>query len=118
VNSVGTRHERVNGPLKSSTKPRMFASSFYHLFFLIRFLTSDIHECSIRFVKLFITTHLHIHQSRAEPHHIYYKLCQSVRGLQEYTVIEEVMHVLNYLIMSYILNILICIGMILLDNML
>jgi hypothetical protein len=101
---VGARHTHVNGPLKSSTKPRMSASSFYHLFFLIRFLASDIHDCSIRFVKLFITTHLHIHQSRAKPHHIYCKPCQSARGLQEYTVIEEVTYVLNYLIMSYILN--------------
>jgi hypothetical protein len=41
-----------------------------------------------------------------------------VCGLQESTIVEEVTYVLNSQIMSYILNMLICVGMILLDNLL
>jgi hypothetical protein len=41
-----------------------------------------------------------------------------MRGLQESTVAQKDMYVLNSQIMSYMLNMLICVDMILLDNLL
>jgi hypothetical protein len=55
---------------------------------------------------------------RAESHHIYHKLCQSVHGLHESNAIQEDTYILNCQIMSYILNMLIRVDIILLDNML
>jgi hypothetical protein len=52
-----------------------------------------------------------------EPHGIYRKLHQSARGLQESTTINEDTYVLNSRIMSNLLNILICVGMILLNSL-
>jgi hypothetical protein len=41
-----------------------------------------------------------------------------MHGFQESTTAHEDMYVLNSRIMSYIMNMLICVGMILLDNLL
>jgi hypothetical protein len=68
----------------------------------IRFLESDLHNCLIRFLKLFITAHLPLRRLHAEPHRIYHKICQPARGIQESTAIEEVTYVHNSEIMSYI----------------
>jgi hypothetical protein len=84
----------------------------------IRFLGSDRHDCSIRFIKLFITAYLPLRRSRAEPRRIYRELRQTACGLQESIAVEKVTYVLNSQGMSYILNMLICIDMILLDNLL
>jgi hypothetical protein len=83
----------------------------------IRFLESDLYDCSICFIKLFITTHLPLRRSHVEHCHIYHEFCQSMRGLQESTV-EKVTYLLNSQIIFCILNMLICVGMILLDNLL
>jgi hypothetical protein len=71
-----------------------------------------------RFSKFVITTHLPLHRSRTEPHHINRKLYQFMHGLQKSTTIKEDTYVLNSRIMSYILNILIYVDMILLDSLL
>jgi hypothetical protein len=63
------------------------------------------------------TARLPLRRSRAEHHLIYHELHQSMCGLQESTIVQEDTYVLNSLIMSYILNILTCVGMILLDNL-
>jgi hypothetical protein len=67
---------------------------------------------------LFIMAHLPLHRSRVETCCIYRELHQSTRDLQESTAIQEVTYVLNSRIMSYILNMLIYVDMILLDNLL
>jgi hypothetical protein len=84
----------------------------------IRILVSDLHDCSIRFSKFIITAHL--------PLRIYHELHQSTCGLQESIAGQEDTYVLNswimsYIysqIMSYILNMFIYVGMILVDNLL
>jgi hypothetical protein len=63
-------------------------------------------------------SHLPLYRSRTEPHRIIREVHQSVRGLQESTIVYEVTYVLNSQIMSYILNLMIRVGMILLDNLL
>jgi hypothetical protein len=70
------------------------------------------------FSKFVITAHLPLHRSRAEPHRIYCELHQSARGLKESTTGKEDTYILHSRTMSYILNILICVGMILLDSLL
>jgi hypothetical protein len=79
---------------------------------------NDLHDYSIRFIKLFIMTHFPLCWLCIEPHHIYCELRQSTHGLQEYTATQEVMCVFNSWIMTYILIMLICVGMILLNNLL
>jgi hypothetical protein len=49
-----------------------------------------------------------------EPDRIYHELRQFARGLQETTTIEKVTYILHSRILPYIL---ICVGMILLDNL-
>jgi hypothetical protein len=56
--------------------------------------------------------------SSVEPHHIYHELYQFAHGLHESTTIKEDTYGLDSRIMSYIVNILICISMILLDSLL
>jgi hypothetical protein len=68
---------------------------------------SDLHNCSICFIKLFITARISLPRSRVESRRIYKKLCQFARSLQEPTTVEKVTYVFNSLIMSYILNMLI-----------
>jgi hypothetical protein len=63
-------------------------------------------------------TRLLLHQSHTEARHINRELHESARGLQKSTTVKKDMYILNSRIMSYILNILICIGMILLDSLL
>jgi hypothetical protein len=63
-----------------------------------------------RFSKFIITTRLSLHRSHAEPHHISCELHQSMHSLQKSTTVMEDM--------SFILDILICVGMILLDSLL
>jgi hypothetical protein len=65
-----------------------------------------------------ITTRLPLHRSGTEPRHIYRELRLSVCGLQESTAAQEDTYALNSRIMSYLLNMLICVGMISLDNLL
>jgi hypothetical protein len=57
---------------------------------------------------------------RTEGHCVQHKLCQAERRLHPIVVVKElqVMYGFSYQIMSYILNMLICVGMILLDNLL
>jgi hypothetical protein len=62
-------------------------------------------------------TRLPLRRSRADHHLIYHELHQSMHSLQESTIVQEDTYILNSLIMSYILNILTCVGMILLDNL-
>jgi hypothetical protein len=71
-----------------------------------------------RFSKFVITTHLPLRQSRAEPRRIYRELHQSVCGPQESTIVKEDTYILNSQIMSYILNLLICVDIIMLDSLL
>ena len=74
-----------------------------------------------RFFKFVITARLPLRRSRAEPHRIYRELRQAARRLQEPIVVikePQVTYGFSPQIMSYILSILICIGMILLDNLL
>jgi hypothetical protein len=73
-----------------------------------------------RFVKFFTTARLPLHRTRAEGHCLQCKLHQVERRLQLIVVIKElsVTYGFSAQIMSYILNMLICIGMILLDNLL
>jgi hypothetical protein len=78
----------------------------------ISFLGSDLHDCSIRFSKFIITDRVPLRRSHVEPYCLYRELRQFVHGLQKSTTIKEDTYVLNYQIMSYILNILICVGMI------
>jgi hypothetical protein len=70
------------------------------------------------FIKFFITDPLLLCRSHVKPCHIYRELRQSAHSLQEPTAIEEDTYVFNSTIMSYILNRLICVGIILLDNLL
>jgi hypothetical protein len=70
-----------------------------------------------RFSKFIIMTHLPLRRSCAEPHRIYYELCQSAHDLQKSTSVKEDTYVLNSRIMSFILNILICVGTILLHSL-
>jgi hypothetical protein len=71
-----------------------------------------------RFSKFIITTCLPLRWSCAGPRHIYHKLRESACGLQNSITVKEDMYVLDSRIMSYILNISICVGMILLDILL
>jgi hypothetical protein len=71
-----------------------------------------------RFSKFIITTHLSLHRSHVEPCHINRELRQSARNRQKSTTVKEDMYILNSRIMSFILNLLICIDMILLDSLL
>jgi hypothetical protein len=104
-------------PLLESRSPEPSSSAILHGG-RIRFLESDLRNCSIRFIKLFIIARLPLHWLRVEPHHIYRELRQSAHDLQEPTVVKEVTYVFNSPILSYILNMLIYVGMILLDNLL
>jgi hypothetical protein len=73
-----------------------------------------------RFVKFFITSHLPLRQSRAEGRHLRCELRQADRRLHPVVVVKEpqVTYSSCYQIMSYIFNMLICVSMILLDNLL
>jgi hypothetical protein len=81
----------------------------------IRFLGSDLRDCSICFIKLFTRTRLPLHRLCTEAHHIYLKLHQSTCCLQESTTMQEVTYVFKSRFMPCML---ICVGMILLDNLL
>jgi hypothetical protein len=70
------------------------------------------------FSKFVITARLPLHRSCAEPRRINHELCQFACGLQKSTTIKEDTYILNSQIMSYILNILIYVGMIPLDSLL
>jgi hypothetical protein len=70
------------------------------------------------FSKFVITAHLPLHRSCTVSHHINRTLRQSTRSLQKSTTVKEDIYALNSQIMSYILNILIYVCMILLDTLL
>jgi hypothetical protein len=72
------------------------------------------------FFKFFITAHLPLHRTHAEGRRLQCLLHQDNRHLHPIIVINEpqVMYDFSSQIISYILNILICVGMILLDNLL
>jgi hypothetical protein len=69
-------------------------------------------------IKFFTITHLPFRRSRAEGRHLQRKLCQAHRRLHSVIVIMEpqVTYDSCSQIMSYIFNMLICVCMILLDN--
>jgi hypothetical protein len=73
-----------------------------------------------RFVKFFTTAHLPLHRSRAKGHRLQRELCQADHRLHPIVVIKElqVMYGSCSQIMSFIFNMLICVGTILLDNLL
>jgi hypothetical protein len=73
-----------------------------------------------RFVKFFTTAHLPLRRSRAESHRLQRELRQADRRLHSVVMVKESQVKCGYCsqIMSYIFNMLIYVGMILLDNML
>jgi TFIIF-interacting CTD phosphatase-like protein len=73
-----------------------------------------------RFIKFFTMARLPLHWSRAEGHRLQRKLCQANRHLHSVIIVKEsqVMYDSCSQIMSYIFNMLIYVGMILLDNLL
>jgi hypothetical protein len=77
-------------------------------------------QLSACFFKFFITAHLPLHRTRAEGRRLQRELRQVDRHLHPIVVVKklQVTHDFSYQIMSYLLNILICVGMILLDNLL
>jgi hypothetical protein len=84
----------------------------------IRILVSDLHGA--RFVKFFTTARLSLHQSRVEGHRLHRELHQVDRRLHLIIVVKEPQVTYGYFsrIMAYIFNMLIYVGMILLDNLL
>jgi hypothetical protein len=72
------------------------------------------------FFKFFIMTYLPLRQMRAEGHRLQYELRQADHRFHLIIIIKEpqVTYGFNSQIMSYILNMLICVCMILLDNLL
>jgi hypothetical protein len=58
---------------------------------------SGLCDCSIRFIKLFIMSHLPFRRSRVKTRRIYRELRQSVRNLQKSTTAEEVTYVYSTL---------------------
>jgi hypothetical protein len=72
------------------------------------------------FFKFFIMTCPHLHQTHTEGHHLQRELCQANRHLYLIIIIKELQVTYDSFsqIMSYILNMLICVGMILLNNIL
>jgi hypothetical protein len=73
-----------------------------------------------RFVKFFTMTHLPLRQSRTEGRRLQRELCQADHRLHPVVVVKkpQVTYSSCYQIMSYIFNMLICVCMILLDNVL
>jgi hypothetical protein len=71
-------------------------------------------DCFFKFIN---TTCLPLHWLCVDPRHIYHELHYSSHGLQKSILVKDT-YVLDSRIMSYILNILICVGMILLDRLL
>jgi hypothetical protein len=73
-----------------------------------------------RFVKFFTTARLPLRRSRAEGHHLQRELRQADRRLHPVIIVKELQVTYGSCsqIMSYIFNMLICVGMILLDNLL
>jgi hypothetical protein len=71
------------------------------------------------FVKFFTTARLPLHRSRAEGHRLQRELRQADRHLHPIVIVKEpqIMYSFYSQIMSYIFNMLICLGMILLDNL-
>jgi hypothetical protein len=67
-----------------------------------------------------MTAHLTLHRTRIEGRRLQHELCQADRHLHLIAFIKEsqVTYDFSSQIMSYILNMLICVGMILLDNLL
>jgi hypothetical protein len=78
----------------------------------------QVSETINRFSKFVITTHLPLRWSRTEPRRIYRGLHQSVCDSQKSTTVKEYTYVFNSRIISYILNILIYVSMIMLDSLL
>jgi hypothetical protein len=70
--------------------------------------------------KFFITAHLPLQQLRAEGHRLQHELRQADRCLYSIIIVKQpqVTYGFSFQIMSYILNMLICVGMILLYNLL
>jgi hypothetical protein len=73
-----------------------------------------------RFIKFFTTTRLPLRRSCAEGHCLQRELRQGDRRLHPVIIVKEpqVMYGSCSPIMSYIFNVFICVGMILLDNLL
>jgi hypothetical protein len=81
----------------------------------IRFLKSDLRDCSLSFFKFFITAHLRLCRMRAEGRHLQRELRQTDRRLHPIVIVKEPHVTCGFFsqIMSYILSMLICVGMIL-----
>jgi hypothetical protein len=72
-----------------------------------------------RFFNFFITAHLPLRRMHAEVHRLQHELHQGHRRLHPIVVKEpQVTYGFSSQIMAYILNMFICVGMILLDNLL
>jgi hypothetical protein len=73
-----------------------------------------------RFFNFFITAHLPLRQTCAEGRRLQRELRQADRHLHPIIVVKKPQVIYNFFsqIMSYILNMLICVDMILLDNLL
>jgi hypothetical protein len=73
-----------------------------------------------RFVKFSTTSRLPLRRSRAEDRRLQHELRQTDRRFHPVVIIKEpqVTYDFCFQIMSYIFNMLICVGMILLDNLL
>jgi hypothetical protein len=73
-----------------------------------------------RFVKFFTTPRLPLRRFHAEGHHLQRKLHQADHRLHLVIIVKELQVIYGSCsqIMSYIFNMLICVGMILLDNLL
>jgi hypothetical protein len=74
----------------------------------------------VHFFKFFIIPHLPLHRTSAEGYCLQRELRQIERRLHPIIVVKEPQVTYNFFsqIMSYILNMLICVGLILLDNLL
>jgi hypothetical protein len=73
-----------------------------------------------RFIKFFITTRLPLRQSRTEGRRLQRELCWADRRFHPIVVVKELQVTYDCCsqIMSYLFNMLICVGVILLDNLL
>jgi hypothetical protein len=86
----------------------------------IRFFRKQSSRLLARFGNFFTTARLPLHRSRAEGRRLQYKLCQTDHRLHPVIIVKELQVTYGSCsqIISYIFNILICVGMILLDNLL
>jgi hypothetical protein len=105
---------------RESRSPEMSSSAIMHEEMVNKVFGNRSSRSLARFFKFFITPRLPLRRTRAMGHHLQRELCQIDCHLHPIIVIRELQITYGFCsqIMSYILNILICVGMILLDNLL